>query len=117
MGMILSVTAVSDEKIDRMLADPPLIWKLLAPDDPEIYAETVSPTPEPGLLSRLFPRLFPAPAPPSPPLRGFHADGGFIRHGTIPRLLYASSVKRNVTTSKNRSGTPHFQPGLLMGGR
>jgi hypothetical protein len=37
MGMILGLTTVSDENIQRILDDPPLLCKLLAPDDPEWY--------------------------------------------------------------------------------
>jgi len=39
MGTVMGITAVSDATIRRLLADPPLVWKLLAPDDPEPYEE------------------------------------------------------------------------------
>ena len=39
MGMILALTAADDETIGRILADPPLIWRLLAPDDPGPYED------------------------------------------------------------------------------
>lgn len=39
MGTTMSITAVSDATIRRLLADPPLVFKLLAPDDPELYEE------------------------------------------------------------------------------
>ena len=35
--MILALTATNDETIGRILADPPLVWRLLAPDDPSAY--------------------------------------------------------------------------------
>ena len=37
--MTMSLIAVRDDTIRRLHADPPLIWKLLAPDDPELYDE------------------------------------------------------------------------------
>jgi Domain of unknown function (DUF1877) len=37
MGLAMGLTAVRDATIQRLLADPPLVWKLLAPDDPEPY--------------------------------------------------------------------------------
>ncbi len=37
MGMCLSLSAVSNATIHAVLADPPLIWKVLAPDDEEAY--------------------------------------------------------------------------------
>ena len=37
MGMILVLTTLSDENLRRVLADPPLVWKVLAPDDSEPY--------------------------------------------------------------------------------
>jgi hypothetical protein len=33
--MCLCLVGLSDENAKRLLADPPLIWKLVAPDDPE----------------------------------------------------------------------------------
>jgi hypothetical protein len=37
MGMVMGLVAVRDDTIRALLADPPLLWKLLAPDDPELY--------------------------------------------------------------------------------
>ena len=39
MGTTMGLTAVTDATIQRLLADPPLVCKLLAPDDPELYEE------------------------------------------------------------------------------
>jgi hypothetical protein len=39
MGMVMGLLSVSDETIRRLLADPPLVFKLLAPDDPDLYDE------------------------------------------------------------------------------
>ena len=37
MGMVVSLSGVRDETIERLLADPPLVWQLIAPDDPDAY--------------------------------------------------------------------------------
>lgn len=59
MSMCLALCTLRDENIGRVLADPPLIWKVIAPDDPEVYENArKGPT---GLLARLFGRK-PAPA-------------------------------------------------------
>jgi len=54
MGMYLAMCTLSDANIRRVLADPPLIWKVIAPDDPEAYENALS---EPsGLFTRLLGR-------------------------------------------------------------
>lgn len=64
MGMCLGLSAVDDETIAKLLRDPPLIWRVLAPDDPEIYAteraEKVS------WFSKLFGKPKSAATPKSP---------------------------------------------------
>ena len=54
MGMILVVTTLRDENIARVLADPPLIWSVLAPDDPERVTRARASSR--GLFARLFGR-------------------------------------------------------------
>ena len=56
MGMLLGMVTLDDANIARLLADPPLIWRVLAPDDPEPYEEARRQAAEPGLLGRLFGR-------------------------------------------------------------
>ena len=53
MGMCLALHSVSDNNIEKILASPPLIWRLLAVDDPEIYIETVREN-SGGFLTKLF---------------------------------------------------------------
>jgi hypothetical protein len=48
MGTVMGLVAVSDGTIRRLLADPPLVWKLLAPDDPEPYQEARADSTVPG---------------------------------------------------------------------
>ena len=64
MSMILGLYTVSDKTREKILADPPLVWLLIAPDDPQAYLEEVKPKPKPGFLKRLFgPRPAPDPIP------------------------------------------------------
>ena len=53
MGMCLALHSVSDKNIEKILKSPALIWRLLAPDDPEIYIETVKEN-SAGFLAKLF---------------------------------------------------------------
>ena len=39
MGMYLSICTLSDGNVQKVLSDPPLVWKVIAPDDPEAYEE------------------------------------------------------------------------------
>ena len=54
MSMILGLTDVSERTRQRLLADPPLVWRLIAPDDPEAYADARARSPRPSLLRRLL---------------------------------------------------------------
>ena len=66
MGMVLGLIRLRDETIERLIADPPLVWKVIAPDDPEAYerARREADRPKkPGFFSRLFG----APPPTEPP--------------------------------------------------
>jgi hypothetical protein len=65
MSMILALHTVADATIDRLLADPPLLGLLIAPDDPEVYLELRGPRRRGGWLARLLGRGAPAPAIPS----------------------------------------------------
>lgn len=55
MSMCLGLCTLSDENIEKVLADPPLIWKVVAPDDPEAY-EGARNEPPAGFLSKIFGR-------------------------------------------------------------
>ena len=37
MGMVMEVFAVPDATLQRLLADPPLMWQRVVPDDPDMY--------------------------------------------------------------------------------
>ena len=53
MSMCLALHSVSDKNIQMILESPALIWRLIAPDDPEIYLDSLKDS-QPGLLSRIF---------------------------------------------------------------
>jgi len=73
--MYLGLAAVSDRTIERLHADPPLVWQLVAPDDPEAIATARAEAQQPGLLARLFGRGAAPSAAPPPPL-ALEADEG-----------------------------------------
>jgi hypothetical protein len=55
MSMCLGLVTLSDENIARMLADPPLVWLVIAPDDPAPYEEArKSAQRKPSLLGRIL---------------------------------------------------------------
>ena len=52
MSMCLAMCTLSDENARKVLADSPLIWKVIAPEDPEPYESARQGSG--GFLSRLF---------------------------------------------------------------
>ena len=68
MGMYLELAAVSDGTIERLHADPPLVWQIMTPDEPErVGAARAESRSRPGLLARLFGRGAAQPPEPAPP--------------------------------------------------
>ena len=63
MGMVLGLAATDDETITKLLKDPPLIWKLLAPDDPGMYEQARGERKSGGFLARIFGRKSEDPPP------------------------------------------------------
>ena len=59
MGMVLALTMLGDRNIDRLLADPPLVWKVIAPQDPEAYERARRDVARPSFFSRLVGRKEP----------------------------------------------------------
>ena len=62
MSMIFGVVTLSDSNIQRVLSEPPLIWRVLAPDDPDIYFEC-APAPKVSFFSKLFGQAAPRELP------------------------------------------------------
>src|SRR5512147_1898048 len=77
MGMVLVLVGARDATIDRLLADPPLVWQLVAPDDPDIYAQARARTQRRGggLLGRLLGQSAPPPAASVPDLELADGEG------------------------------------------
>jgi len=65
MGMYLSLAALRQETIDRLHADPPLAWQVVAPDDDAAVARARDTIRRPGFFARLFGKKEPAPPPPA----------------------------------------------------
>lgn len=65
MSMILELHTVSDASLARLLADPPLVWKVVSPDDDSLYdaARAEAGAAEAGFFQRLFGRPARAKAP------------------------------------------------------
>lgn len=64
MGITAGLQTLSDDNIRRVLADPPLIWAALAPDDPEaVGLARAERAPRRGFFARLFGGPAPAPEP------------------------------------------------------
>jgi hypothetical protein len=74
MSMCLALCTLSDQNIRKVLADPPLIWKVLSPDDPEPYENARKERAGGGFLSRLFGRNS-APVPPAAELELTDGEG------------------------------------------
>ncbi len=54
MSMILGLTTISDRTAAQVFADPPLLWRLIAPADPEAYQQEVTKYKSAGFLSRFL---------------------------------------------------------------
>jgi hypothetical protein len=63
MSMILGLTTLADDNIERVLADPALIWRVVSPDDSTMYDEARRAS-SPSFLGRLLGRKA-APASPA----------------------------------------------------
>ncbi|HKP81146.1 MAG TPA: YfbM family protein [Pyrinomonadaceae bacterium] len=59
MGMVLALVALSDANIARLLQDPPLVWRAIAPDEPEAYEKARTEKVKQTLWSKLFRRTQP----------------------------------------------------------
>jgi len=108
MSMCLGLATLSDANIDRVLRDPPLIWRVIAPDDPEPFETARAEQKKPTLLSRLFGRRREMPAATDLELSATEGAGSDLDkawHG-IHYLLTGTSWK----------GTPPLNL-LVSGGR
>lgn len=58
MGVCMCAQAVSDEKILTVLASPPLVWRIVDPDDHKAYLKEVGQLKPPGFFDRLLGRTW-----------------------------------------------------------
>jgi hypothetical protein len=61
--MVLMFTTLADENVDRVVSDPPLVWQVVAPEEPEFYQQARQERAKPSFLGKLF-GTSSAPAPP-----------------------------------------------------
>ena len=54
--MILNLTSISDVNRERLLQSPPLVWRFVAPDDPEAYVAAIEDLRPKTFLSRFLPK-------------------------------------------------------------
>jgi len=66
---------ISDANIARVHADPPLTWLVIAPDEPEFYADARAPE-KPSFMKRLFGGGAPPAPTPTPPALTLTAPEG-----------------------------------------
>jgi hypothetical protein len=113
MGNYLSLTAVSDATIERLLADPPLVWQILAPDDPNAVAAARDRPPAPGFFGRLMGRKAAPPPPEPPPLALQRGEGDLGRDGDLEKSWHGIHY---LLTGTAWEGDPPLNF-LLAGGR
>jgi hypothetical protein len=85
MGMYMALANVSDATIERLLADPPLVWQILEPDDPNAVAAARERPPGPGFFGRLLRRKAPPPPPAPPPLELQAGEGDLGPDGDLEK--------------------------------
>jgi hypothetical protein len=61
--MVLGLVMLGDANLARVVADPPLLWKVIAPDEPEAYERARRESSKGGFLAKLFGRRQPAEEP------------------------------------------------------
>ena len=82
MGMALALRTLSDRSIDRILAAPPLIWRIILRDDPEALSPLVEEPKPRGFLARLFG------APKGRPLPHIELDPGEVVEADLDKAWH-----------------------------
>jgi len=101
--MILGLATLGDANISRVLADPPLVWRVIAPDNPEAYESARQSLAPPSFLARLFGRT-PKAAP---------SDRG----GTADPFVLAEAEGLSTDLDKAWHGIHYLLTGTAVEGR
>ena len=57
MSTCLAIITLSDTNIQKLLANPPLVWRVVEPDEPAPYLEAVKARQKPGFVGKILGRL------------------------------------------------------------
>ncbi|MDM7921537.1 MAG: YfbM family protein [Pyrinomonadaceae bacterium] len=68
MGMVLGLVSIDGEGLSKVIADPPLIWRVIAPDVPDYYNEARGIKQNTSWFARLFGGGQSEPQPESAPM-------------------------------------------------
>ena len=113
MGMVLGITQLDDRTIERVVADPPLVWLVIAADDRERYERARQDErrlQRPGFIARLFGA---APPPPPPDAPVFALGDGEGKEIDVDKSWHGMHY---LLTRSAEGGTPPLDF-LLEGGR
>jgi hypothetical protein len=88
MGICMRAKAVSDDKIASAIADPPLVWRILEPENPDLYLREIGQLRKPGLLARLF-------------------GAGESRSGPVPDFDFSEAESLEADLDKSWDGLNH----------
>lgn len=113
MGMVLGLTQLDDRTIERLVADPPLVWLVVAGDDREQYERARQEERrlrKPGFIARLFGA---APPPPQPDASPFALGDGEGKEIDVDKSWHGMHY---LLTRSGEAGSPPLDF-LLGGGR
>jgi hypothetical protein len=113
MGMVLGLTQLDDRTIERLVADPPLVWLVVAGDDREQYERARQEErrlQKPGFIARLFGA---APPPPQPDASPFALGDGEGKAIDVDKSWHGMHY---LLTRSGEAGSPPLDF-LLGGGR
>ncbi len=112
MGTYLALYALSDATIERLHDDPPLAWRVMDPERPELEAKArADRQPRPGLFARLFKGAKAEPPPPPPPLDLAPGEGDLGPTGDLEKSWHGLHY---LLTGTAEGGEPPLN--FLMGG-
>ena len=112
MGMYLAIYAVTDATIERLHADPPLAWRVMDPERPELEAKArAERQPRPGLFARVFKGAKAEPPPTPPPFELGSGEGDLGSDGDYEKSWHGLHY---LLTGTSEEGEPPLN--FLMGG-